>query len=266
MNARKFAVGFTLIALVVLSGCVSVLTTGGDELGRSNEPEPEAVFEGAFVHSDELEDLEGDRLTKMTTGNETVTELVHVEKRPYTDERSEVLEASDPTLIGNRYVSNATTNWEYDPDAQSAQYFEPAEPFDDDAIRSDRAEMAAEKLEMYDLEYTGTGRVADREAHVLAVEPKNETVEEGVAVLVGNTEFVVPLETADRGTDLDVIEWMIWIDTEYDYPLKETLIYEGANGERHEMTMAFETVTFNAGLGDETFAFDPPADTAVSEW
>ncbi|RKD97495.1 LolA family protein [Halopiger aswanensis] len=269
MTPRRFAALLGAIALLVaLGGCAVSVPTSDGSTGTDADtgPEPDALFESAYVHADDLEDLEGIRTVEMTAGNDTVSERVRIEKRPYTDERSKVLEASDPSVIGDRYVSNASATWNYDPDAETAYYFEPAEPFDDAAIRSDRADMAAEQRELYDLEYAGTERIADREAHVLEIEPKNETVERDVSVLVGNTEFVVPLETAEVETDLGVIEWSLWIDSEYDYPLKERLVYEGANGERHELLMEYETVTFNAGLEDERFAFEPPANTTVEDW
>ncbi|GAB3665142.1 LolA family protein [Halopiger thermotolerans] len=270
MTSRRFVALLGAVALLVaLGGCaVSVPTSDGSGAGAgtTSDPDPDALFESAFVHADDLEDLEGIRTVEMTAGNDTVSERVRVEKRPYTDERSEVLNASEPSVIGDRYVSNASMTWSYDPDAATAYRFEPAEPFDDEAIRSDRAAMAAEQRELYDLEYAGTARIANREAHVLEIEPKNETVERDVSVLVGNTEFVVPLETAPVETDLGVVEWSLWIDAEYDYPLKERLVYEGENGQRHELRMAYETVRFNVGLEDERFAFEPPENATVEEW
>lgn len=85
-------------------------------------------------------------------------------------------------------------------------------------------------------------------------------------MLVGNTEFVVPLETATVETERGVLEWSLWIDSADDYPLKERLVYEGANGERHELHMEYETVPFNTGLEDERFAFEPPENTTVEKW
>jgi len=149
------------------------------------------VFEGAFVHADNLEDVQGNRTTKVTNGSVTVTEVERVQKRPYVDERTEVLEASDSAAIGNIYVSNATMNWFYFPDSGVAQYFEPDEPFDDDAVRSDRAEIAAEKVEKYDLEYQGTEQIAGRDAHVLDVEAKTRP---------SKTEFRLSLATPSTST------------------------------------------------------------------
>lgn len=146
-----------------------------------------------------------------------------------------------------------------------AQRFEPNESFDSDAVRSDRAEMANESLQQYDLEYQGTEEIADREAHVLAVEAKAEEVERGISLLVGDTEFVYALETDEVPEEPTIVEQQIWVDAEYDYPLKERLVYEGSNGERHEMVYEFETVSFNEGLDDETFTFEPPEGTVVQD-
>ena len=263
MATRRLAALLGVLVLgVLLTGCVAL----EESLSEPNEAAPEAVFEGAYVHSEDLEDLRGVRRVELTDGNRTVSERVQVEKRPYVDERSEVLEASDPALVGNLYVSNATRNWDYDPDAGVARYFEPDEPFDSEAVRADRAETAAELRERYDLEYRGTDRIAGREAHVLAVEAKSETVERGVSFLVGDTEFVVPLETSDANGDLEIVEQRLWIDAEYEYPLKERVVYETNTGERGELVMEYESIAFNVGLADERFAFEPPENATVEEW
>ncbi len=263
MTTRRLAVLFAVLAVgLLLTGCVAF----EDPENETDEPAPEAVFEGAYVHSEDLEDLRGVRRVEMTDGNRTVTEVLRIERRPYVDERSEVVEASDPVAVGNLYVSNATANWYYYPDANVAQYFEPADPFESEAIRSSRAERADEVRDLYDLEYRGTDRIADREAHVLAVEAKNETIERDVSLIVGNTEFVLPLETDDPRDEIDVVEQRLWIDTEYDYPLKERLVYETDAGERYELVMEYESIAFNVDLEDDRFAFDPPENATVEEW
>jgi outer membrane lipoprotein-sorting protein len=115
---------------------------------------------------------------------------------------------------------------------------------------------------LYDLEYRGTERIADREAHVLAIEAKNEIVEEGISVIVGDTEFVYAIETSDPSDDLEAVEQTLWIDAEYEYPLKERVVFEEPDGERIVMTERFDSVAFNAGLEDETF--DPPTNATVN--
>ncbi|OAQ51186.1 membrane protein [Natrinema mahii] len=263
MTSRRLAAVLgVLVVSVLLTGCVAL----EDPERETDEPDPAAVFEGAYVYSEDLEDLRGVRRVEMTDGNRTVTEVLRIERRPYVDERSAVIEASDPIVVGNLYVSNATKNWYYYPGADVAKHFDPAEAFDSEAIRSSRAERADEVRNLYDLGYRGTDRVADREAHVLAVEAKNETVERDVSLIVGDTEFVLPLETDDPRDEIDVVEQRLWIDTEYDYPLKERLVYETPDGERYELRMEYESIAFNVGLEDDRFAFDPPENTTVEEW
>ncbi|AGB32539.1 outer membrane lipoprotein-sorting protein-like protein [Natrinema pellirubrum DSM 15624] len=263
MTTRRLGVLLAVLAVgLLLTGCVAL----EDPENGTDDPDPEAVFEGAYVHSEDLEDLRGVRRVEMTDGNRTVTEVLRIERRPYVDERSEVVEASDPVVVGNQYVSNGTDNWLYYPDAAVAQHFETDEQFDSEAVRSNRAEMAANVSSLYDLEYRGTDRVADREAHVLAVAAKNETVERDVSLIVGDTEFVYPLETDDPRDEIDVVEQRLWIDTEYDYPLKERLVYETPSGDRYELRMEYDSIAFNVGLEDERFAFEPPENTTVEEW
>ena len=258
MISRRAAAVIGVLVLVLTSGCVAVAPP-------TNEPEPEAVFESAFVYGDNLEDVSGEVTVTVNGSNGTSTETLRVAERPYVDYRDEVLESTAPGRVGDQYISNASTTWWYYPQSEMAQRFEPAEPFDNDAVRADRAEQAAEYSQWYDLEYEGTEKVADREAHILDVEAKEEAVERGISVLVGDTEYVYAVETVEAPDDLTIVEQKIWIDTEYDYPLKERLVYEGPNGERHEMVHEFETVSFNEGIGDERFAFEPPEDTVVQE-
>lgn len=258
MEPRRVAAVLGVLVLVLTSGCVAVAPP-------TNEPEPEALFESAFVYGEDLEDVTGEVTVTVNGSNGTSTERLRVAERPYVDYRDEVLESTASSRVGDQYVSNASTTWWYYPQSGMAQYIEQDEPFDSDAVRADRAERAAEYRQWYDLEYQGTEEIADREAHVLDVEAKEEAVERGISVLVGDTEYVYAVETVESPDDLTVVEQEIWIDTEYDYPLKERLVYEGPNGERHEMVYEFEAVSFNEGLDDETFTFEPPEDAVVQE-
>ncbi|MDS0474022.1 DUF2092 domain-containing protein [Natrinema sp. 1APR25-10V2] len=265
MRNYRFAVVLALLVVSVpLSGCAALDTPSSDAEASGSEPDPEAVFEAAYVYGDDLEDVTGTRRNEVTNGSHTLSEVVQVYERPYVDQRTKVIDAPDPNQIGNLYVSNATKNWFYYPSAGVAQYFEPEKPFDDE-VRSSRAEMAAENLGKYDIEYNGTDRVAGRETHVLDVEAKNETVEKGISAIVGDTEYVYALETSNPRKGLRVVEQTLWIDTEYEYPLKERVVFKPAGEERIVMVEEFESVAFNSGLDDETFAFEPPANATVED-
>ncbi|THE66018.1 outer membrane lipoprotein carrier protein LolA [Salinadaptatus halalkaliphilus] len=259
MAPRRLVLAVGLVVLVaLLGGCVALPTT-------DDTPDPADVFEDTFVHSDDLEDIHGERTTTVTHGDESRTEVVAVAERPYVEYRSEILESPAEDRVGAVYVSNATAAWQYLPESNTATVYEAAEPYDNDVVEAARADEADRQRDRYDLEYRGTETVADREAHVLAVEATNESVADGISLLVGDTEFVYALETVEPSDDLAVTEQTIWIDTEYAYPLKETVVAE-VDGETYEYSERFEDITFNDGLDDQTFAFEPPENASVEEF
>ncbi|WIV67699.1 LolA family protein [Natrialbaceae archaeon AArc-T1-2] len=256
MVSNRLVASVCVLAFVaVLGGCVAL------EPPTSDEPDHKALFEQAFVHGDDLEAVYGERVTEATDGEETATTVHAVAERPYVEYRSEVLESDDPDRVGDVYVSNATTTWWYDPDTNVTERFVTEEPFENEDVRTARADEADRQLELVDLEYRGTDVVAGREAHVLEIEAKAEAVERGVSVLVGDTEFVYALETADPADELVVTEQTVWIDAEYGYPLQERLVVDG--DEEYVLTERFETVTFTDDLADDTFVFEPPEDAEV---
>ncbi len=264
MNCHRVSAGLALVALlVVVAGCQAPAVPSTD--GADGDPDPEAVFEGAFVHADDLEAVSGERTTFVSDGEATRTERVAVAERPYVEYRSEVRESDAVDRVGDVYVSNATGSWWYDPDANVASVYEADDPYENEDVRAARADEADRQVEFYDLEYRGTETVADREAHVLSVEAKEEAVTEGLSVLVGDTEFVYALETVDPTDELEVTEQTIWIDAEYEYPLKERVVAETADGGTAELTERFETVRFE-DVDDGTFAFEPPANATVEEF
>lgn len=263
MRFRRVVVLCCLLALVVLGGCVSVAPPGEEAPDDADAPDPEALFESTFVYGDDLEDVSGEKTIEISGGDEEVSETVRVYDRPYVHNYEEVIETTDPEREGYVFASTPSETWWYYPERSLAQRHEPDEPFESEAVRSDRADMADWKLEWYDLEYRGTEEIADRKAHVLEIDLREEAVEEGISVLLGGTEYVYALETVDAPDDIDVVEQTVWIDAEYDYPLQERRVFELGDGERYEMTERFESVSFNEGIDDETFEFEPPENVTV---
>ncbi|WP_049919939.1 LolA family protein [Halobiforma nitratireducens] len=286
MNVRRAVIVLAVVAILLLVGGylaleLGALETGGEPVDggpdSDADPDPTALFASAFVHAEDLENVHGERTTELDIEDgpdreTTRTQRVEIVERPYVEYRSEVLDSDESDRIGDIYVSNASVSWWYDPDANTASYYPVDDPFDDEAVRTDRAEHAEHKQDLYDLEYLRTETVADRDAHVLSVEAKNETVAEGLSVLVGDTEFVYALETVDPDDKLVVDEQRLWIDAEYEYPLKEQVVVRDENeaddDDRYLYVMSeqFETVTFNdPSIDGETFAFDPPENTTVTD-
>ncbi|AFZ71881.1 LolA family protein [Natronobacterium gregoryi] len=267
MIGRRLVAVFAVLAVLAVLGGFTALEPHASE---RDEPMPKELFESVFVHADDLESVHGDRTTEIVVGTgsdaETHSQRVEVVERPYTEYRSEVLESADPDRVGDVYVSTASINWWYDPDANVADYFAPTEPFDDDAVRADRADHAERQQRLSDLEYEGVETVADRKTHVLTVEAETESATDGVSVLVGDTEFVYALETVDPSDELEVHEQRLWIDAEYEFPLKQVLVLKAdTENERYVMTEQFESVTFNGDVDEETFAFEPPENATVTD-
>ncbi|OVE86065.1 LolA family protein [Natronolimnobius baerhuensis] len=263
---RVAALCGVLILMALVSGCVTVPSS--DDPGSEADPDPEALFEGIFVYDDALEDVDGVVTGEWGGYNQTLSERERIQERPYTDSRTETLESTatdQPTPV---FISNDTTRWWYYPDGEQADRYVPeGAPYDDNEIRTERATMAETERERYDLEYGGTDQIADREAHVLDLEPKNESVETGVSVLVGDSTYVFALETVDYEDEdeLRTVSHTVWLDAEYNYPLKEAVVWERDDGSEYRITEGFESVTFNSGLEEETFEFEPPDDVDVYE-
>lgn len=247
------------LALAVVAGGLFIGLPSAD-----SPPAAEDVFEGAFVHAEDLEGVAGVQVTTLERDGEVVRhERLAVRERPYTDYRHEILDSSDPDRIDEVYVSNAAGSWWYHPDEGTVTAYEPAEPFDDDAVRESRAEQADRQQRLYDLDYRGTETVADREAHRLAVTARNESTTAGISLLVGDVEFVYAAATIDPTAELHVVEQTVWIDAEHDYPLAERLVVEDPDGDRYVLAERFESARFDPGFETGAFDFDPPANATV---
>lgn len=255
-----------LLLTVVVAGFAAdghdadpLVGAGGDQ-----SSEPKALFESAFIHADELTAIEGIRRTTLEHDGETIVqESLRVQERPYVYYRHEVLDANESDRVGEMYVSNASGSWWYYPDENDVIAYEPDEPYNDEAVRADRAAQADRQTELYDLEYRGTETVADREGHRLEVTARNESVVAGISLFIGDTELLWSAATTDPADELQVIEQTLVIDAEYDYPLAERLVFADEQGERYVLTERYETVSFNPDLGDDEFAFDPPSNATV---
>lgn len=84
--------------------------------------------------------------------------------------------------------------------------------------------------------YEGTGTVDGRDAYEVRVVPQDEE----------------PL----------VSNYRLWLDAEWYYPLKTTGQVE-IDGTNRTVSMVYRNVTFNPGVADETFEFEPPANATV---
>lgn len=87
--------------------------------------------------------------------------------------------------------------------------------------------------------YNGTDTVDGRTVHVLQITPRN-------------------------GSRVDDYRQTLWVDAEWFFPLKRHSEWT-ADGERHALTVIYENVTFNPGLDESVFRFDPDANVSVEK-
>ncbi|NJN16735.1 MAG: DUF4367 domain-containing protein, partial [Oscillochloris sp.] len=158
--------------------------------------------------------------------------------------RAEVLESSEPELVGSLIVSDGETFWLYSPSENTVVTGNTDEM--KDAVEQGPAgatamlqDIVQQGLDAVDLEVTGSEQVAGKDTWVVKVTPKEDT-------------------SAQLQLD-GVIEGMMWIDEELALPLKLTLdASDFGNG-----GLEVETIEVNSGLSADIFTFTPPADATI---
>ena len=93
--------------------------------------------------------------------------------------------------------------------------------------------------------------------------PPDETVERSISVLVGNTEFVIPLETEERETTelQETVERIdVWFDRETLFPVNQVVETNTV-----DYDAIYTSLSLNEPVADDPFAFDPPDDALVEE-
>lgn len=104
-----------------------------------------------------------------------------------------------------------------------------------DAQAGDRPDAVGNAA--FAVSYNGTGTIDGRTVHVLQIVPRNESVVGGFSQT-------------------------LWVDAEWFVPLKRHSEWR-SNGVQHAKTVVYENVTFNPGLDESVFRFDPSANVSV---
>ena len=154
--------------------------------------------------------------------------------------RAEVLEASQPSLVGTMLVSDGTNGWFYEP-ARNQVTVGKAEEIDTplpQELLSGLQQVIQEVLNATDVTLVGEETVAGRDAYILEATPKQDATQQ---LLPGN------------GTAT------IWVDKDQWIVLKATY-QAGAFGQGSMEVQSFE---LNPGLSTALFTFDPPEGTKV---
>lgn len=227
-----------VLALVVLAGCTTIVTD-------DSEPDAEELVADALSMADREAAVTGERTVSFDDGNWSHTATERVWERSPAQTHSKVLSTSDDSggSVGDRYVRNDSTIWVTDSDAGDVTAFDVGDP------------PTSPPLENYTIEYEGTDTVANRSAHVVTIEPSAETIDRHVGLVVGDTQYVYPLETSPT----PVTEYeggTLWIDTEHAHPLKIQETYTDVDGGTLAVSVTYETISFEDDVDADRF--EPP--------
>ena len=247
MRRRKL---ITAGVTVALAGCL-----------RSNEPPAsEDLIEEAIETRVQMDDLEATRVATIETPTETIERTEHVMTRPPARNRREVLESTDSGAPeGTISVQNPLLTWEYDPETE-----EVLERHHPNRLVDDRMRLVLESvLEKYDLAYGGTETVDGRETHVVEAKAGSDVdVGLSISLAVGETQYVIPLESPPDDVDELELTRTLWIDDGYRHPVKEqTVVTDG--DDTYSVSFAYEDLEIDTGLDDDVFTFDPPDDAEI---
>lgn len=208
--------------------------TAGCAAAIGGDPDPEMIADELNDRHDNIDDVQGTQVVTIDREDSTERTVTKVVERPPTESRQEVIESdSEWQSEGDVIVQTDNEMISYDADENTVTEFE----FDHDPEQTPFAteEMISDALNDSEISYEGTETVADRAVHVIA------------------------LTDEDHGTTT------VWADQEFWYPLKTETAFEQGDDE-WTMTMSYEEVTFNEGVDDAAFTFDPPEDATVEEF
>lgn len=225
----RLIVGVLLVALLtVTAGCTAAL--GGD-------PDPETIADELEDRNKNIEDIQGERVTTIETGNSTNRIVAEVVERPPSESRQEIIESnSEWQSEGSVIVNTGEKVISYNAERNTVTEFEVDFDRDSEATAFASQEMIAKALNDSEISYDGTDTVADRDVHVI--------------------------ELTDDETDGTTT---LWVDQEFWYPLKyETTMGQG--DQQFTTTMTYKEVTFNEGVDDSAFEFEPPANATVEDF
>ncbi|RQH03098.1 LolA family protein [Natrarchaeobius oligotrophus] len=239
--ARRFTLPLLVVAIALLvAGCVAL---PGDD-----------------VSSDDLEDrFETDAPPSEIAATLEVREEINGESIQreeavwLRDDGASRIETSDGAVV----VTDGETRWQYDPETDAVRTIELASDrpsFLEGLYAQQRQYLADDRYAVTELEETA---LDGRDVYRLAFDPPaNETVDRSLDVLVGDTEYVVPLETTDREVDdrgVDRVE--VWLDRETLFPIRHAVV-----GDDLELETTYRNLSVEPDLDDELFEIDSAVD------
>lgn len=204
-----------------------------NETGDDALPDGETLLQRTVAAESTVESLRGVQTTTWTDGNESVSTTYEVWLRPPNETRMELVSSDQPDQF-DVLVSNGTTLWTYDEDANEAVRLDPG--FSPGQLQRLQESFAEAFLGDMTPTAVGTDTVAGRDAYVVELTPRNDT-------------------------DSLYESATVWIDRETNYTLKQV----GTTGFGRNVTIdvTYEEIRFGVEIPDDRFTFEPPDDAEV---
>lgn len=271
-----------IVAAVVVLGSVAAIGVVGFWPADTAEEPRQPIGQNASERSAELDGLTATVETTIHLGNETNSTVQRVWMRPGTREmRARTLGDGPSTLT----VSNDSVNWVYRPAENTATKFDVSGYAAGSQRRGERIERIFTRLNVTrndsgesasasitpgsaPLPAVPSGQPASTPAPTPALDTAGEfgVSYNGTATVSGREVYVVSIRTAGpaNATVLDDYEQTMYVDTEYFFPIKTHTQWR-SDGERFSTTTVYRNLTFNPGLDDSRFEFDPPENVTIEE-
>lgn len=211
--------------LTVLSGCsgLSGSDMSADEIGDRIEQKHENIDSYEATIERQVDSPDRDLSTKSKIVAKPQAGLMRTEALAPANQR------------GNVMVSNETTTWMYNASANTARQM--------DSLgvtgmqQPNYGKLVDHFTENYDISVEGITTVADRSVYVLDLTPK-----ENASQFAGNTT--------------------LWVDKDRWFPVKTKMRYSYDN-ETTTVTTTYRNLSFNTGVDNSTFDFEPPANATI---
>ncbi|MCU4925199.1 DUF4367 domain-containing protein [Halobacteria archaeon AArc-dxtr1] len=249
-SPRRILFVLALICLLLLAGYAGVGVFGDDA-----DP-GEEIREEVSTATPPTELSATVETTVEIDGEESETETVD---RWLRDDGTSRTEGVDGDYL---IVTDGEQSWHHDRETDSVQTFELA---DTDESRLDRIYGEHERyFEQLDVAAVSETSVDDRDVYEVTFEtPTTETVERSVDVLIDDTVYQLPIETAIEETGDEYAERVtVAFDRETMFPLSYELDAETTT---LEITYTNVTVDPEPGFDDDLFTFEPPEDEPPEE-
>lgn len=274
-NKSLYGIVAVVVLAVVLSALGLVVFWPADESGNASKP----IGQNA---SDRLTSLDGYTATVETTstfGNNSTRIVQRVWARPGTGERrTETLEGPGPTLT----VSNGSVRWHYNRTTNNVTRYDISGSGQQANQQGEFIERIFTRLNVTSsaLEESKTASVTPGSAPLPAVPSSRSSGPDpsesvtaadefgvsynGTDTVAGREVYVISIQpdTADNASLYDEYRQTMYVDSEYFLPLKQEIVAE-FDGQRFESTTVYRNVTFEPGLDDDRFTFDPPENATV---